>query len=140
MKKRFLLVGYIVFLSLLFAVPAVAQGGLPDWTNLGEVISWLAVGGGVPVVVGIVLSYVAENVPAWHTLPKGVKFTVPVVIAVLLGLGANYLLLQTDLIDKVSPYWAMIMSILLAWFGSQVGYMQTKRAGYGANYKKIDKG
>ncbi|MDD1710418.1 MAG: hypothetical protein LUQ37_05875 [Methanoregulaceae archaeon] len=140
MKKRLFLFGYIMVLSMIFVLPAVAQEGLPDWTNLGAVISWLAVGGGAPIIVGMIFAYIAENIPAWHTLPKWVKFTVPVVIAVLVGVGANYLLLQSDLIKAISPYWALIMSILLAWFGSQVGYMQTKRAGYGANYKKLNRG
>lgn len=140
-RKFSLLVLFVFAFSLILAVsPAFAADGtpapgLPDWTNLGAVVSWLAIGGGAPILVGMVFSYVAENVPAWHKLPKWIKFVAPVIVAVLLGLGANYLLLNSDIIAAISPYWAIILSIIVAWFGTQAGYIQTKRAGYGAKYR-----
>lgn len=102
----------------------------PNPLDLREVLLWLA-GAGAPVVVGYLLSLVAENVPAWHTLDSRLKFVIPLVVSVLIGIGANLLLAQTEVVATLSPVWTLVVGAILAYLGSQTGYLNAKRVGYG---------
>ena len=102
-----------------------------DWTILQSVLAWLVVGGSV-FVVNYAFAWLAENFEFWHKLPSWLKFVIPVVTSVLLAVGAQQLLLYPDIIAIVQPYWALFVTILLAWLGSQKGYITAKAANYGA--------
>lgn len=117
-----------------------------DWADFRSVLIWLA-GVGSPYVVGYIVSLLAENWPQWHNLPRWVKFLVPMLVSVALSAGATMLLQYEDIIGIVGPWWTLIIGAILAYLGTQVSYMNSKRAGYGygpkmaeATYRKeIDK-
>lgn len=102
-----------------------------DWTILTSVLLYLVAGGSV-YVVGYALSWVAENFEFWHKLPAVVKTLVPIVVSVLIAFGAQQLLQYPDLIALVQPYWQLAIVTILAWLGSQKGYLSAKSADYGA--------
>ena len=104
---------------------------LPDWTQLNEVIIWL-IGGGVAVVVAAFFSFMAENFEFWHKIPKYGKLIISFVLSALIGFGAYYLLSFPDIITLIQPYWALFVTMLLAWLGSQVAYIYAKKSGYAA--------
>ena len=102
----------------------------PDWTDFEAVAGWLAFGGGAPIVIAYALSLLVENWPAWHDLPRGVKFILPMLASVGLSIGANYLLSFPEVVAGIAPIWFVIISAVLAWLGSQFAYMKTKAANY----------
>jgi hypothetical protein len=103
----------------------------PDWLSLEAVLAWLVAGGSV-FAVNYGLALLAENWAMWHNFPKWLKFLIPVVVSVLLAFGAQYLLSRPDLIGIAQPVWAMIVTVFLAWIGSQKGYMSARSSSYGA--------
>lgn len=109
---------------------------IEDPTNLTAVLIWLATAG-APYFVGQVLSLLAENWSAWHSLPRWLKFSAPLVLAPLVSIGATLLLRQTELIEQVSPWWSIIIGSITGYLGSQRAYMDVKRSGYGARYKTL---
>lgn len=104
---------------------------LPDWLSLEAVLVWILVGGGGVYVANYVFALIAENIAGWHNLPKIVKFILPMLTAVGLGFLAQYILAQPSIIDLVQPYWLLVISILISYLGSQIGYMKAKASGYG---------
>lgn len=106
-----------------------------DYTQLTQVLLWLA-GIGAPVVVGYALSWIVENWKAWSTFPTGVKFTVPLVVSVLLSVGAKYLLNFPDIVAQISPYFTLIMTSVLTYLSTQKAYITAIDKGYGARFSK----
>jgi len=102
-----------------------------DWTILSAVMAYLAKGGAV-FVVGYGLSWLAENFEFWHKLPTIAKTLIPIVVSVLVAFGAQQLLLFPDIIAQMQPYWFLIVTTVIAWLGSQKGYLTAKSADYGA--------
>lgn len=110
-----------------------------DYTNLEAVLTWLT-GIGAPFLVGYLLSLLAENWLGWHGLPSAVKFFVPMVCSVGISLGANQLLQLPNLLAMISPWWTLIAGSIIAYLGTQTGYMTAKRSEYGANPRYKDSG
>ena len=104
---------------------------LPDWLSFEAVLVWILVGGGGVYVANYVFALIAENFAGWHNLSKVVKFILPMLTAVGLGFAAQYILSQPSVIDFVQPYWLLVISILISYLGSQIGYMKAKTSGYG---------
>jgi len=104
---------------------------LPDWLSFEAVLMWILVGGGGVYIANYVFALIAENITGWHNLPKVVKFFLPMLTAVGLGFAAQYILTQPDIIGFVQPYWLLVVSILISYLGSQIGYMKAKTSGYG---------
>lgn len=105
-----------------------------DYTQLEQVLLWLT-GIGAPMVVGYIFSWVVENWKKWSTLPKEVKFTVPLVISVLISVGAKYLLDFPDIVEEISPYFTMIMTAILTYLSTQKAYMTAMDKQYGARFR-----
>ena len=102
---------------------------LPNWGDLNQVLLWL-VAGGSAVIVAALFSFLAENFEFWHKIPKNGKLVISLVLSILIGAGAYYLLSLPDVITIVQPYWALFVTMLLAWLGSQYAYMKAKDSGY----------
>lgn len=107
---------------------------LPDWKALDQVLLWI-VGGGFSVVVAAVFAFLVENVEGWHLLNKNIKLLISLVLSGLIGFGAYYLLSLPELITFIQPYWSLVVTMFLAWLGSQVAYAYVKVSGYGAKTK-----
>lgn len=120
-----------VLLTLFAWVKPFAQ---IDYTDLTAVLGWVALAG-APFLAGYVVSLLAENWPKWHTLPTPVKFYTPLILSVLLALGANALLQQTEFVNAISPWWRMVAASILTYLGTQQGYMAAKRSYYGTRAK-----
>ena len=104
---------------------------LPNWGDLNQVLLWL-VAGGSAVVVAALFSFLAENFEFWHKIPKNGKLIISLVLSILIGAGAYYFLSLPDVITLIQPYWALVVTIVLAWLGSQYAYMKAKNSGYAA--------
>jgi len=101
-----------------------------DYAVLNEVLLWIT-GIGAPVIIGYVLSLLAENFPAWHDLPRAVKFMVPLLGSVGLSAGAHVLLGYPDVIAQIAPWWNVLATSVLVYLGSQKAYIDVKKSGYG---------
>jgi hypothetical protein len=104
---------------------------LPDWGNLEEVLLFLAAGGSA-VAVAALFSFLAENFEFWHKISAKGKLILSFVFSIAIGAGAYYLLSLPDLISFVQPYYALVVTIVLAWLSSQYAYMRIKASGYAA--------
>ena len=102
-----------------------------DWTLLTAVLAWVVAGGSV-FLVNYGLAWLAENFEFWHKLPHWLKLLIPILTSVLLAFGAQQLLLFPDIIEIAQPYWALFVTIIIAWLGSQKGYVTAKKDAYGA--------
>jgi hypothetical protein len=98
-----------------------------DPTKFVDVLTWLAAGAGSVYVMGVVFSYLAANWAAWETFPTPVKKFVPLLFAILLGVGATVLLKYTPLIELMAPWFALIVTTCIAYAASQKTYFQTIR-------------
>lgn len=113
---------------LVFLFTALLQE-LPPWKDLNEVLLWL-VAGGSAIVVAALFSYLAENFEFWHKIPKTGKLVLSLVLSAGIGVGAYYLLSLPEVITIVQPYWALFVTMVLAWLGSQYAYIKAKASGY----------
>ena len=108
---------------------------MTDWTNLTAVLAWLLAGGSI-FVVNYGLSLLVENWPKWHDLPRFVKFIVPLIVSIVLAIGAQVFLEQGQyLIEVIQPWWLVIVNVTIAWLGSQKAYISTKDTGYARSAK-----
>lgn len=104
-----------------------------DYTQLQQVLLWIA-GVGAPAIVTYVLSWVVENWKGWSTLPHDVKVIVPMIVSVLLAIGANQLLQYPDVIATIQPWFQVTMSAILAYLSSQKAYLTAMEGGYGQRF------
>lgn len=104
-----------------------------DLTDFGQVLLWIA-GIGAPAIVAYVLSWVVENWKVWSTLPKEVKFLTPMIVSVLLSLGAAQLLKYPEVIATIQPWFQVVMSAVIAYLSSQKAYLTAMNKGYGARF------
>ena len=109
-----------------------------DWTQLGSVLLWIVASGGAVYLANYAFSWLAENFVFWQKFPRWLKILLPIVTSVLLAFGAQQLLEYPDLVGLIQPYWEMFILVLIAWLGSQKGYISAKKANYGA--EKLVKG
>lgn len=122
--KKILILGVL----LVFVVTTAFQVSPPaDWTVLSAVLVWLAGIGSVAAVGWIVANFL-EKMAWWTNLPSGVKWVVPPVLSILIAFGSQFLLKQEILLAQIQPYFALIVTILLAYWGSQAGHIATKAA------------
>ena len=108
-----------------------------DYSQLQQVLLWLT-GIRAPMVIMYVLSWVVENWKGWSTLPKDVKFLVPMVASVLLSVGASQLLQYPQIIAGIQPWFQVTMASVLAYLASQKAYLTAMNAGYGARFARPD--
>jgi hypothetical protein len=118
----------IFLLIMLAAMPVLAaplhQDAPPEFT-LSAILLWIATGPGAAYLVGLFVSQILENLPFWHKLPPAVKFTITLVLAFTLPIGATYAL-QWPGLPAVEPMINIgIMSIVL-WLASQKQYRELK--------------
>lgn len=124
----------IVLATLLFSslsgwsIPLLLQD--PDFTDLAAVLTWLA-GAGGPYFVGWVLSLLAENWPAWHDLPRSVKFAIPLIASPIVAILATLALQQAAILEFAAPWYTIIAGSILGYLGTQQAYLRAKQAGYG---------
>ncbi len=114
---------YIIFLI------GILLQALPDWSDLNEVLLWF-VAGGSSIAVAVLFSFLAENFVFWQNLSKNVKLILSLLFSIGIGAGAYYALSLPDVITVIQPYYALLVTMILAWLGSQVAYMKAKASGY----------
>ncbi len=128
---------YLLLAGLTFLVGYLVSflQQLPNWGNLEEVLLFL-VAGGSAAVIAVLFSFLAENFEFWHKINSTLKLVLSLVLSIAIGAGAYYLLALPDLISFIQPYYALIVTIVLAWLGSQLAYMKSRASGYGVQKKK----
>lgn len=109
-----------------------------DPTDLQAVLLWLATGGGAVIVVNWASSWLVENWVWWHNLRGEVKFVIVNVFALLVAIGAQFLLSQPAIVDQISNYWTLLVTIILYSLGvgtSQFAYALSTHMGYAMSAK-----
>ena len=134
MKRKIVISIFAIVVFLVATAGAFLQEAVPDLTDLGGVILWLATVG-APYFVGWALSLLIENWKGWSQLPRPVKFFIPMIASVLVAVGANILLQYPSVIDAVAPWFTIVMGAILGWLGTQSAYMKVKESEYGARFQ-----
>ena len=100
---------------------------------------WLTTGGCV-----VLVSWVAEQIPAWHTLSANLKRIIQFAASALLAVGAlliiNYV--PPAALEQLSPYFATFVAVFGAVFTNQAYHNVAVRAEqatklYNANYANM---
>jgi len=104
-----------------------------DWTNIEVVLVWIT-GMGAPAIVMVLLSLLVENWNGWSTLPKIVKFILPMLASVGLSVMASVLLKHPELLELLAPWFQVVMASIIAYIASQKTYQATLKANYGARF------
>lgn len=94
---------------------------MDDPLNLSAVLEWLARGGAI-VVVTWALSWGLEEVAGWHNLAAKVRSLIILGCSIVVGVGSYILSLYPDVVAAIAPYFAAIMSSVVAWLGTQVAH------------------
>jgi len=123
----------VLFILLAFLLMGAAFRQLPDLTDLGAVLVWLATVGS-PFLVGWALSLLVENWAGWNKLPTMVKTLIPMLASVLIAMGATVALKYPDIIGQIAPWFTIAMGAVLGWLGTQKGYSYMKSNEYGARF------
>jgi len=104
-----------------------------NYSDFQQVILWLA-GMGSPALVMYILSWVVENWKGWSLLPHNVKFLLPMILSVLLTIGANVLLQYPDVMATIAPGFQLVVTAVFAYLASQKAYLTAMRGGYGKRF------
>lgn len=108
-----------------------------DWTQLSVVLAWL-VGAGSPAVITYLFSWVSTNLEFWKNLPGVVKFALPLVLSILLSIGAAQLLKFPDILSAIQPWYQIVVAAVLAYLASQKGEMTAKKDALFVEAQKAD--
>ncbi len=127
--KRKIVIGWLIWSSLFL----MAARALQEFGDLEAVLVWVAVGGGAMALVGYLMAYLLENVPAWGNLPRLVKVLFPIAIASLLGFLANSIL-ALDLVAEIPASYQAFLLAAINWVFSQRALMGANKASYGASH------
>jgi hypothetical protein len=108
---------------------------MTEWNDLASVLTYLATGGAA-FAVNYFLAFIPENWTWWHKLNSQIKFFIPVIVSILVAVGAQLMLDNLpNVITLVQPYWTIIVMTIVAWGGSQIGYLKTKNTDYALKAK-----
>lgn len=127
---------YIFFfvIAILALLVIAAQGELPEFSTLEELLVWIGTGAGAMVLSGLTLAYLLENMTWWHGLPRLVKLAVPILLTSVFGGLAQYVIVA-DLLTYIPPIAHTVILTLVGWLFSQLGYRAIKEGDYAASAK-----
>ena len=127
MKKR-PLVFVFMFISLLLIAASFLQPEDPG--DLNEVLIWLALGPGAVYVAGRALSIFLEKLPGWATkVPESLRPYIVLALGIGLSFGAKALLDQGEVLAQIAPIYKDLVTIIVAWLGTQQQYLSMKASG-----------
>jgi len=89
-----------------------------EFLNLESLFQWL-VGGGALVVVSWGVSWGLEEVSWWHTLSSRVRSLLVLLTSGVLGVGAQYFILNPDILANFAPYIMGFVGTIIAWLTTQ---------------------
>lgn len=96
--------------------------------DANEVLRWLA-GAGAVAVASWFGSWFLEGFAFWANLAARVKQVIILALAVVLGLGATYLLsLPAETLEPYIPYLNTVVLATGAWLATQVAHRADSRA------------
>lgn len=93
--------------------------------SLNDLMIWLT-GVGSPIVVGYLLSFLAERWKKWHTLPYEIKFITPMIVSVILTLCATWLLAHPEIIQQYDPTFKIVIGSIIIYLTTQKSYKDNK--------------
>lgn len=123
---------WLYMLAIVALLSIAAQGDIPEFGTLEELIVWIAAGGGSMILAGLVVAYFLENFGWWHNLPTKVKLVIPMALAAVFGFAAQSLL-ALEVLTLIPPTLQGVLLTLIAWLAGQVGYKSIKSGAYAAS-------
>ena len=86
-----------------------------DYTSVAETLKWLVGGGAITRVPWFVSRYL-EKIAAFQKISSEGKELIILLLAVLLGVGAAYLLnMPAETFEKIVPYVGVVFATVVAW-------------------------
>lgn len=103
---------------------------LQEFSSLGEVLLWFAVGGGSMWLIGKLNARLLENITFWHKLKPDVKKIITLVLAGLIGTLAQ-VFIEVDITQYIPPWLATSLLAAANWYFNQAEYSDIKEGSYG---------
>lgn len=128
---------FLFMIALLALLVIAAQGEVPEFSTLEELLVWVGTGAGSMVLAGLVLAYLLENMIWWHGLPRLVKLAAPILFTSVFG-GLAQFVIVADLLTYIPPIAHTVILTLVGWLFSQLGYRSIKEGDYAASTKRIN--
>lgn len=101
----------------------------PEWTSLAAVLAWIVAGGGAIVVASSLGALLEANWVTWQNLSKVLKNVLVLLFATLLAVGASVLLIYTNVVELIQPWWMIVATVIITWL-TGITYLVGKRKGY----------
>lgn len=128
---------FLVMIAVLGLFVIAAQGEVPEFSTLEELLVWVGTGAGAMVLSGLVLAYLLENMTWWHGLPRLAKLAVPILLTTGFGALAQFVIVA-DLLTYIPPIAHTVILTLVGWLFSQLGYRAIKEGNYAARAKPVE--
>lgn len=96
--------------------------------TLNDVLAWLtSADQGSFLVVSWFVSWALEEVKWWQDLSGKVKSLAVLGLSILLGVAAQFLALQPDLVAAIEPWFQPVLYAVLAWLATQTVHIAGKK-------------
>lgn len=93
--------------------------------NLTDVIQWVKIGGAITIVSWFV-SWLLDDFTWWQNIKTQYKKLLILGVAIVIGIGAQYLDLHQEALEVIRPYLDSSVMILVAWIATQVAHKADK--------------
>jgi hypothetical protein len=103
----------------------IEYGRRIDMENWSEVMQWLTTGGSVALVAWFV-SWLVEDYAWWNNFKVQTKKLLILLVALIIGMGAQYIKLHPELIVLIKPYMDSGVLIVVAWVATQIAHKVDK--------------
>lgn len=93
--------------------------------TFNEVLQWLTAGGSVAVAAWFV-SWLLEDFTWWQALPSASKKLLILAASLLIGVGAQALILHPAALTALRPYLDTAVLVIVAWLATQAAHKADK--------------
>lgn len=125
MKTRLLF--FLALLSVLVFLFATAFQLDVDFTDFAATLAWIISGGGAVAIAIWVSSLLDAKWPKWAALDPVLKNFIGLIASSALAIGASILLRQTQIVEAIQPWYAIIVPMVIAWLGGTLYLVGHKR-------------
>jgi len=93
------------------------------YQSLSSILVWLTgTGGGAWLIVAWLVSWIAEDIPAWAKLNSKLKTVIMLVVAGAIGAGGQALLFRPEVVAAIDPYVRPFMYSAMIWLTNQLAH------------------
>lgn len=105
--------------ALMAIATGMANAGVGS--DIYSLLQWVSMGAGAVLIASVIVHSLLQLVRGWEVkVTRVVRQTLVLVLAIGLALGANALLQNPDLIERIEPIYKVVFVTLSVWLAMQV--------------------